>query len=657
MRQLKYIVFFIMVMTGFIAVGEVNLLNLTCFQYQYYSVEIYSVESTDNNHSLYQELNEAAENSSVDLFFVDYTWDKAYKSNIVIIGTPQALKCITKDGVKEGINKSIFHPQEKVAFVPLSNTNHDINRIHELFFIGNMNDIEGLLDRIRARFNVTSIKGKSGHAFLFFYFTIIWGSVYAILLLLSAYLMLYSKKETAIEAVHGGNIVAMVFRNAIIDIILYTGLYLLAFKVASLITTATFKLLLSSCIFGVFLLFNTIINLYYLKIDFKKALHNAVDMAGIYNASCTLCIIAVIITSVSISSLTNCFGREVELDTQSDFFKKHDSYCFYKLSYGFEAYDETGYDPDEIMYRRLYERYQNNALVYADLTGNYGITYPLILINKNALYEVCNNNQQIKELQSDVESHNVSILFPETIKKNSVKYNRAIRIRDGSFFSENEYGEWNELVYKKGVHCIGIHDDGNGYQFKEYSNPVIIVDNTNYISDLYKTGYDSYYSYDILYDISEDSWANFQIDSHLENNNICITNANEEFQYLLSQKNKQTAVHTSLTFSTIVLVMLLLYYICNLNYKINSIEIIMQKIHGYTFLERNRSTIIIPLIGVLAGTVLTIIINLFAKRTLNVLTMLCSGLFTVALLVLEVVFIAYYYELKKAPTILKGGQV
>ncbi len=122
MKKIKVAVFGILILMGFLAMGELSILNLDTFQEKYYDTEFYIDNSGRDTTSreMAKDLCRAGDKHDVDFFTIRYSWDKSYLYDTEIIGTDGAIDHLKKSGIREGRNRSLFFESQNVTFSSIS---------------------------------------------------------------------------------------------------------------------------------------------------------------------------------------------------------------------------------------------------------------------------------------------------------------------------------------------------------------------------------------------------------------------------------------------------------------------------------------------------------------------------------------------------------
>lgn len=660
MKKIKITIFGILVLFGFLFMGELSILNLDTFQEQYYEADFYSnnlSEETDSHEMIY-DFTHAAEKNNVDFFAVEYSWNKSYLYETGIIGTEGAIEHLKEDGIKEGKNKSIFFENQNVTFSRIEDKN-DISDINTWYFTGGEEKYDqicafksDLIDEYGGGFP----KEKSAGYGTLLNAAAVWSIIFCIVLAFSLYEVAYMKKEIMIRVIMGESVLKIFLKNVIQDTISFIAVFVILSYILRFISNTAFKLHWVLFLFILFLVFNAVINTGILKLDYKKTLASGEGDNGLLAVNYVLKAVLTILAILAIALNCTMIGSSLKVYQQKDFFMTHNSYSYYKMSYGFDSISENN-DPDERLYRDFYEKFQKNSLQYADLSDYYNMKYPFVVINKNSFDELCEKYDQISEIKQQVLNNNISLMIPSNIKNGSYDYNNAMEVNDGSFFSEAEYGKWHTITYDKGINVTGIHNYGTGYVTNSYADPIILVNNTDFSNKPDSTGYDFYYNYDIMYDIPENDWAEFADKNELGDTYVSITNVTDEYEYKLNQSRRNLVLSVVLAGFILFLEFSLIVLILKMEYQFNATELALRKVYGYSLYERNIRLIKGTVASGVIGVVVSLIFGRLSGINVEPFLLVVAGVSLILIELLCIFIKAGALEKRRLATILKGEKI
>lgn len=648
MKAIKIISFTILTLVGFMFMGELNILNLDTFQHNYYSADFYA----DNNgkkvesREMIRDFCDAGEKHNVDFFAVVFSWDKSYVYDTRIIGTDAAIDYLIRQGISEGNNKSLFFENQNISFEKFKDQ-EDVSSINEYYFIGGEAQYENIVafkSELVDKYGGGFPREKGSEAQIILTTIAVWGTILLIIAALSLYELSYKRKENMIRAIMGENLVRITVRDIVVDTFACSFIFFLWATILKAFSNVTFKFDWTLGCFFVFLIVNGLIDLRGLRANYKQVLSGGENENSTLTVNYLLKAILTVVTIIVLSTNYLIIDNAINVYEQREFFDKHDNYSYYKMSYGLDAVSEN-HDPDENLYQRFYEQFYDCSYQYTDMTENYEMSTPLVMINRKAFIELSREYEEIRNAK--VEENSITLLLPKGITPYTNDYESAKSIA-------SEYGEWNIDEYDGEIMVEGIHCNGVNYAMNMYKNPMMIIDNSTKKNETTLRGYDAYYNYDIMYSIPEPKWKDFKSGNKIPEEYVSVTNVKDEYVYEWMQHKRKMALTIILSIFILFLEFALMVLIIRMEYQFNAVEMALMKVHGYSLAERNTrlisGSIIFGLMGIIVALVLSIITNL--PGIIVPIIVIGAGL-----VLCEIIFVflkAQSLEKRKISTILKG---
>ena len=212
---------------------------------------------------------------------------------------------------------------------------------------------------------------------------LVWGGSFAIILLMSSYEMLISKKERMVRYTLGEDIRQFVWRNILADTFVFIGSYALGSLLLSKVSNVTFMSSLSFWMLVIFLIMNGVLWLFSLRYQLKKDLAKDVNGQGLLFVSYGIKAITFVLTLLLITLNLIVFVEGYDYYQQRDFFKAHKDYAYYQINYRLED-DLTGERTSEII-QKFHQTFENQSLIYADLSDE---EHTVRLINEQTKREL-----------------------------------------------------------------------------------------------------------------------------------------------------------------------------------------------------------------------------------------------------------------------------
>lgn len=657
MKKIKLTVFLILVVIGLLFMGELNNLNVSSFQNRYYSCDFFidNLETEVSEIEMKEDFLREAKKYNVDFFAVKKLWNETYLYETRIIGTSGAIEHLRESGLKEGENKSLFFDNESITFERYEDA-EDVSAITGYYFIGDKDDLgsirsfkSALVDKYGGGFP----KEKADNTDQTLAIVICWGLIFSIMLALSLYEVIYSKKENMIRVIMGDSVVEIFLKSVLLDIVGFGLIFAVCRIALENVSHVGYKSGFVIALFIVFLLVNTAIEASILNINYKRDLsgvkNSTILLKSNYVIKAVLSVLVILLVSINIYTITEALN----VLSLKDLFSSLDGYDFYKYDVKATEEDfENGVFPEEEAYSRFYEKYQDRALLFGDCSGDFGIS-SFVRIDHNALVEICRRNPKLKDLYDSIDSANRTILIPDNINKYDFGIIEELKI-DGNF-EEDIYGDVRLMKYPKGIKVPAIRDDSFGYQIRNLKNPVIWVD--NYTFDKSRDYFDGAHNYCVMYNITADEWESFKTKNGVNEYKTSVTDASDEYEHIRGQQEKKLIIIMAISVFVLFLEFSMIYMIIHMEYSFNAIEQALKKVFGYTLWERNIRIIKVSILSSALGLVMAIILKFAVGINVRIpiLIILSVALLSIELIVLLVK--ALSIEKLNIARILKGENI
>ena len=636
--------------------GELSLMNIGSFQDSFYSADFY-LDATDDSYSqskIKRDFLDAASKTGVDFFTIKFLWKETYEYETVVIGTDGAIAYLKDCGLNDGYNKSLFFDSEKLTYERFKYAK-DISDCVMFYFIGDsekFDDIKNFKAMLIDSYGGGYPHEKGNHFEATMLAAVVWSIIFTVTLLISAYEIMLKRKEYMLKVILGQDLVMICLRNIILDVVSFTTIFFTCSFLLEGVSSVRYQFRWVFTGFAVFLVINTLIDLGIFRLDYKRDLSGAKDDGHILSINYMIKQILSVVTIIALALNCTVIGTAFNVHAIKAFFAEHSDYCYYRFDPENEPDDvEEMFQQFDRLYEEFDERFQKNALWYGDRSGYYDLEHPFVLLNKNAIIEQQEYYPELNNTWNSIPDNGQSILLPEDAGPGTNDYEK---LEEAGLIDQKEL---NLLVYSGDIQIPAIHYDSYTYNINNYKNPIIMVltNNIGHIDGL--NGYDTYNSYDFMYDIGEKDWADFFNSHNINKDRIAITSVFDEYEHLWSQQRRKLALTIALSGFLILLEIALISSVIRMEYNINSIELALKKVHGYSLFERNKrlliSTIISGIIGTLVAFVLSALLDLNVSR-LEII--LCSGVLVAAEIIVILIKSALV-EKQSLTLILKGEMI
>lgn len=633
MKKLKFLIGSILILLGFIIIGEVHHFNLDNFMNGITTTTLY-LQRNISEKEMKRDILKSAENSNVDFFILHTDVKSTFEKNLYIYQSKELIQNYLKReyGIEEKSYKSIFSGVLEVHYNDYGNiSNKLLLENHTYYMIGKNKDIQKfkmeLIDKYAGnhpRFNTKNNESRN-------IVIIIWVIIYMLLFILTSYDQLFQQKEIYIRATFGEQIHVMILKNIILDVSCYGGIFSLTYFFLKQFTMVDFYLNISLCVFGIFIFLNSLQYFRWIFLDIKDVLKKGMYSAKVLYVTYVVKCFTIVITILIIASNMTVILKSLEYATQREFFEKHKDYFYTNLDYkdmtgdnglpieDFDLVMRESSKMKEAFYQKYFEQFHPIVLAYFGETDN----YDMILANKNAtdyLFGV------FPELKDKVKGEGYYYIIPEKIKNVSTVC-RSIDIKMKNYEDTTVIKDREIILYSGNKKVLNIDELSlNGSKYSK--NPIIVLNTIKpvYDSDIIKPYiFKINYEHDILYKIDEKLFAQFVKEYNLENHFHAVTNVYEKYKYnwLILKR----VLYINLIFSLLIflLELIIIKTIINLEFKIHAMDLSIKKVLGFSYFQRYKQIIIISTAGSIICIITGVIIGVYVGVN-SILSIIFSGL-------------------------------
>ncbi|WP_041445072.1 hypothetical protein [Syntrophobotulus glycolicus] len=609
MKKIKLIIIYLLITIGFIFNGELFILYLDGFQESYYQsgFDFVNRQAVIGEKEVIQDFLNAGKEYDVDFFFLDITFISAYKKEITVFGTPNALKTLQAKGIPEGKYNSLFMGETQVKYEDFSNIK-TIEKFKDCYYIGDPSHQEAM------RLFKASLIGKYGGGLPNLFSSdqetwlnlfSVWSIIFGLILLLTIYEIISLKKEIMVRITLGEDVKALFGKNALADLAILAGAFISIPFLLRPFSNVFFKIEALALAFLVFMIANTLINAAILRVNLKKDIAARRSGGGLLTANYILKTVTTILTLIVLSSNFAILVQGYLMYKQSDFFSEHKDYKYYQLNYRVDNHLGKTTSDDETMNQEFYQRFQNYSLQYNDLTAELSSPYPVILINRNSFEEILRVNNALAETVESADD-DYYILIPSGISEDSQEYAIAKEIFTGLFGRNISL---KTKVYHDDVSLVGIHNMVDKYVSRPMANPIILFNNTLQQIDEDQADNAMYYAYSTMYNIPEQDFNNFITEYQLSDQITVKSNALDVYEYNWTMISRNMKLVVILSIFLLALELALISFILKLEYQFNAMELALKKVLGYSFFARNKRLILITFVVFLLSLFLAFLLK------------------------------------------------
>lgn len=627
MKLIKYITSFILFFITLIFIGEIYVWNLDSFETEYKYVTFYLQENTTKSEML-NDIVVAAEKENVSIFVVDKKFTSLYTETINIYTTNKEAQnfLALNSMVKEGRYESIFLGQVNVEYFEWFDI-PDIEKIEYYYVIGKDENIINfkklLVDKYAGRFPKNSNQIMNTQ----FSVGVVWFCVIAFLLLLTFYEVAKLKKIIILKIAIGERISIFIIKKLILDIIIYSTVFLSLFYMLSLYTNTFYLKNMTILYFGLFLFLNSLSYLFLFFTDYKKDMQTLKTAKSVLKISYLYKIITSVVLIITMTGCIELIFEGINYYKQKDFFEMKQNY--YYITVGGSNIEDA-----KEMLNKYYTqgRKTEKKIGLIDL-GKWLTNVEYILADQGAVDYLYT---RIPEIQNKILENKIYYLVPEQYQNKDI-YNDMKSICYTYYEAEYDY----EIIeYKKTSWVMAISNSGK-IKSTLKKNPVIILNNMDFVeipnSSMLYIGNATMYSFSDK-EFENIASSNFFGDMYYK------TNVYENYKYFWNMMKRNMLMGIVFLMILLILEGLILRTVLKYEYQINAKELLLNKMNGNSFFYRQKKIILLLLGGWLSLIIsITISIILGFSATLYILI---SGI--LVLLMEHLLVILYSHKLDKA---------
>ena len=492
MVRAKFIIAFILFLSAALFIGEVYSFFLSDFESKYANTGYWAI--ADDEEEKIKDMVIEMTGEDFPVFALEKEPQGAFSRTVTVFANEAGKSALVSGimNIREGEKKSFFTGTTTFIFEDFANV--PAERLREIWYPATREEIADKtpseLEEYSGGFIRDPMPDDSKYVIL-----AIWAVIAIILLFLTWYDIVYSKKEQIVRIVLGADSSALILKKISQDIICYSLAAIIAFTLARLLTNTFFHIWISLLCLAVFFLLNSGLIFFKMgrasrRIEIKSS--NATKKT--LNASLGIKLILGII-SVSVLSITIGLANEgIKLKSQSDTYENMKGQAHVRVSYpfDFEKMDDRAeyWEGDTIDQplntdEQLEDNFFRYASKYLDLSIAVFAIQELYMEEDKALGKktILANIEGIKAHKDafpewDQMSNNEGnyLIVPKGTDADFIQEKLLLPGRDGEFRFDGifEYSKDVKIISEYWQEPLEIR-----YSF-EVKNPIIVLDSHDY---------------------------------------------------------------------------------------------------------------------------------------------------------------------------------
>lgn len=647
MKILKYAITVIVVILCFLLSSELYQSKLQTFTHRFYFVDI----ENEDRELICSLVTSAAEEQNETVFAVERKDIDSFQSQLTIYVTSEsAKKVFLQQGIEEGSARSFFSGSTEVVFSPFQEIVQN-RSIVRYYFTGTKEAVGSIRQYINSEVATSYIHKErvSGVENLIYS---IWILSLGFLLLLTWFDIQFSRKHDFLKISMGCSVWRIIWRNILVDSIL------------TVVTTSIVYVFLREKIFidyridfvflalTVFVLLNALLYISLNKYDYKEIIYGANINGKLLANTYLLKALVMIMLVISLSFNLMVIGENIDVLRPFDKLDGLDGYSTLVIT----PTEETIRDEEStnnLRSRAFLEGYIQDKVLLS--TSCAALDEPIIVLNGVAKDAVVSTPDLFNNIFADFV---VYVPYEKAGVVDDYDIEFAVSTTARNFFGMEEYSfEITNYTHTEVVYFDLRKVSELQFGFEMISDPVIVYCNIS--SPQIKELMDEKTCVEF-----GDRWANIIFkDTTVFSEEVGKTVQSISFNSVAEQcsQHQNSLIRTILINSILsvfllALSVLLISVIVRIEYLINSKEIALKKILGYSIVHRNIAIIALNVFAVLIAVITGIILSkMYDVFSLSILYVVGSSV-----LVLDTILILSNMtseEKKNTAHILKGGSL
>lgn len=649
MKTVKYVLTVVVIMFCFTFSSELYQSHLQTFSNQFYFIDI----ENEDRSAVCSAVISAAEVYGEDVFAIERKDIDALHSQIKIYSTSDSWKKLTLEhSIVGGTARSLFSGTTEVMFCPFEEVvgSHDVIRY---YFTGSKNNVSSIRQYIYSQIATSYIHKEAitgSESFIYG----VWILSFGFILLLTWLDIQFSRKSDFLKISLGSSVGKIVCKNILKDSLFNFATIGAAYLFLRDKIAISYKLDFAFLALLIFSILNALLYLTLFKSDYKEIIYGANINGKLLANTYLLKALVMIMLIISLACNLTVIEKNVDgLKPYSKIDKLQDYNTLAVTPARVVAKDKERIN--RIKTQLFMEAYLQSKVLLS--TSCAELDEPIVVLNNTALDAVVSNPEYFQN-----KTNTFVIYVPEEKAGKIDDYDLefAVKTTASNFFGLEECSfDVMSYTHTEVVYFDLRKDSELPYGFEMLSDPVIVYCNVSAAQINELLAEESYVKF-------EDRWANIIFNLHdtsIFSDNVLTNIDDMTFNSVVEQCNQHRSslvrtvlVNSILSIFLLVLSVLLISVIVKMEYLINSKEIALKKILGYSIVQRNMAIILLNVfalfIAFITGLILSNMYGFFGTLTLCIVSLFVFVLDTI--LILSNLAVA---ENKNTAHILKGGSL
>jgi hypothetical protein len=679
----KFIIAFFLFLSAFLFIGECYTFVLQGFM-EHYRYVPYTLNYEEDPEELRALVLSESEKYALPMFSVRMERGGAFSNTITVYGDEDALEALNKDwGIETGVKSSFFSGKTTFICKPLSDapTKQILNNS---YYIATRDEIAPMLASYLGAntggYNRNGMPDESRSIVL-----TVWCVVALVILLLSYYDTVYSRKEQIVKIVLGADARLLTLRKIVTDLCVYTAGALAAILLIRLFTNSFFRWEVSLASFVALLILDAGVLAFGMRTGDKLRIRAAVSAKKALTMSVAIKWFVALLTVIVLSLAIGLTVSGVQLYVQKDSYAEMKDVAHVSVNYPFDSEKMemsefwAGDNPPLATYEQITDnflRYSYRSLNCSMMIYDASIagmelqwTDKVLIANINGLTPYKSAFPNWDEMTS---KEGCYLLVPEGLDPAQVK-------REFTEIDFSDSREYSAFPYSENISVIAEnHHPQLEYRYTfELKNPVILLDTVDYgAMPLYPPTYELQQQDEKYGFIGDPQNQNYLSQFSKMNNDPAtirsfaaelhsdiidpalmeyeIIDVYDWFKELWALQNRSLLIAVILTLMALALEMQISAIVLRLEYEVNAQELTIKRVMGFSVFERYKNLFAITVIICAACFTGAVIVAAYFK--IAIVSYLAYG--SAAVLVIDLTMLSIMIKRNdrvQIQRVLKGG--
>lgn len=651
MKYVKFIITIMVVLLCFTVSSELFQLHLQTFSSPYFFIDI----ENEDRSQVYSLVVSATDKYHENVFSIERKNIDAFHSKLILYADEDTQEILfRKHNISSGEFKSLFSGSTEVVVLPFEEVINN-NKVVRYYFTGKKDTVVSIRQNIYLKMATSYVHKEKApiHDILIYG---IWIITLGFILLLTWIDIQYSQKHDFLRISMGESVGKIILEKILTDVIFNVLIFSSIYVFLKSKIFMGYKCNFVYNILALFFLFNSVLYLTLIKVEYKEVIYganiNGKLLINTYLLQAVVEILMIVSLSSNLESIQDSRKDLAPCDTITHL-SEYNSISITPANQVLQNEEKVN-EVESDIYLDAY--LQNKVLLSTFCAAIHD--EPVIVLNEEAVNNVVSDPKVFEK-----ESYKDFVVYiPEKKYAEIDDYNVEFAV---STTAENFFGLENySFEARKYSHTEVVYFDIRNVSdlplgADMISDPVIVYCNLSDSQIREMIENNAYIDFgdkwvNVLFNIENPSFFSEKITEKLDE--IQLINVSELCNQYRNKLIRGVLLNSIFSVFLFVLTVLLISVITKIEYLVNSKELALKKIFGYSILQRNAVTIAINIFSVfiafITGAILSEMYSIFNILTVGIVSLLVLSVNCILILISMI-----FTEKNNTIHILKGGSL